>query len=85
MSDHFNHTGERCKYTDCKTCLAKHAALADELRKKTGVTRTDHLMNYRKWWDEQGIESETEYGWAEPFIFEQENIDRFMDEYWGIK
>lgn len=41
----------------------------------------DALFEYRKWWDSQNIESETEDGWPMPFCFEHKNILAFA-KYW---
>lgn len=41
----------------------------------------DPLLEYRRWWDEQGIDSETEEGWPMAFCFEYKNIHKFA-EYW---
>ena len=71
-----------CRNPDCLTCLSDHLALGDELAKRSGVTKTDHLSQYRKWFDEKGINSETEWGWGLPFIFDELNIKGYLHEVW---
>jgi hypothetical protein len=39
------------------------------------------LYEYRRWWDSQDIESETDEGWPAEFCFDQDNIEAFAD-YW---
>ena len=42
----------------------------------------DPLYEYRLWWDNQGINSETENGWPKEFCFDENNIKKF-EEYWS--
>ena len=41
----------------------------------------DALYEYRKWWDMQGIMSESEDGWPKLFCFDRANINKFA-KYW---
>ncbi len=44
----------------------------------------DALSEYRKWWDKQDIESESNDGWPMDFCFEYKNIQAFAG-YWQGK
>ena len=74
-----------CHNPNCLTCLEDHLALGDELGERSGVTRVDHLGKYKRWFSDQEIEDETEWGWGMPFIFNESYITRYLREVWEIE
>lgn len=57
-----------CQDSQCRTCLKDHLDLGDELGERSGVTRVDHLGQYKRWFGDQEIEDETEWGWVCPLF-----------------
>lgn len=70
-----------CRDTECKTCLADHEALAKELDKLTGDNTVGHLGKIHRWMELKGKVAETEWGWATPATFEEENIQGYVQDY----
>jgi hypothetical protein len=60
--------------------MEDHEALEALLIKRTGNDAIDHLGHYHRWLSEHNIEPETEYGWATPESFEQNNINAYVME-----
>ncbi len=70
-----------CKQDNCEVCLEDHEALEERLRKEMGGNLIDHLCQYRKFMDKRlGRSSETDWGWACPEVFEEENIKAYLRE-----
>lgn len=67
-----------CALPKCEICMADHVALQAELEKRTSDTRTDHLGKYHLWLSRHGIPPETEFGWATPETFDDENIAAYV-------
>lgn len=74
-----------CQDSQCRTCLKDHLDLGDELGERSGITRVDHLGQYKRWFGDQKIEDETEWGWGMPFIFDESYITRYLREVWGVE
>jgi len=71
-----------CKDTNCATCLRDHEKLSKELEKRTGNNKVDHLGKYRKYLeDRKGLNCETEWGWAHPFVFEERYIAEYVAQW----
>jgi hypothetical protein len=72
-----------CPFRRCNTCLEDHKLLADYLYQEIGVSsrRVDILQQYRLYLNDRGYDSETETGWAKPFVFEEKMINRFIEWY----
>lgn len=65
-----------------KYMMEKCDKLRCELEDRTKSGRYyDMLGQYRKWFDDQEIESEGEDGWPMDLVFAEENIQAFVD-YW---
>ena len=47
--------------------------------------RFDMLGKYRSWFDKRGIDSETEEGWPKEFVFNELNIQDFINDWLGKK
>ena len=63
-------------------------ARCDELRTNLeercgGMDHLDMLGQYRKWFDDQNIESECEDGWPMDLVFEESNIQAFVEDWLG--
>ena len=66
-----------------KRCNELRKVLENHLVKlRVNPSRFDMLGEYRKWWDKQNIDSETEDGWPKEFVFKTENINRFIRQEW---
>lgn len=72
---------KNCRFARCNVCLEDHDLLAKYLHEKTGLSPryTDILGKYRSWLDSKGYDSETDAGWAKPFVFEKEIVDQFLE------
>lgn len=70
-----NLTHPNCRNIDCGVCFKDHTKLQKKLEELTGDNKAyDHLGKYHKWLSDNGINPETEWGWATPESFEEENI-----------
>lgn len=69
-----------CKDPYCPWCLSDHEVLADYIKRETGVADMDHLQRYRLFLEKRhpGVEFETEWGWAHPDVFKDENVAEFI-------
>jgi len=74
---------KNCQDPDCEDCLECHERLANELEARSGI-KADHLSKYRTWLDKQYGNSETEAGWAKPFVFEESIIQIYLRDVWGV-
>ena len=75
-------THPNCQMSRCQFCLADHERLGhllDELCHTSN--KVDHLGKYHKWLSDNGIEPETEWGWATPEAFEDKNITAYVEWY----
>ena len=70
-----------CKLSRCETCLTDHIALEKELKRRCGGGNFDWLSKYHKFMKSRPGGAETEFGWATPESFEEENIQAFVDEW----
>jgi len=72
-----------CHEPKCPTCLDDHLDLAAYLAAQCGEdSRIDWLSSYRMFCDRRfGRSAETEWGWADPGIFEAQHIEAFVTEW----
>ena len=70
-----------CRNDRCSVCLRDHGLLNDLLDKLTGDDTVDHLGRYRSWLERNGGNFETEWGWATPEVFEDDNINSYAKWY----
>ena len=69
-----------CEISRCTVCYADAMALMERLNKDTGVDTIDHLAHYRTFLEKKtGRCMVTEYGWFEPEVFDEENIQAYVD------
>lgn len=68
-----------CELPKCEICMADHIDLQKELEKRTGNSRIDHLGKYHGWMSQHGIPAETEFGWATPQAFDDNNISAYVE------
>jgi hypothetical protein len=60
--------------------MEDHEQLQQILEERTGIDTIDHLGQYHSWLSKHGISPETEYGWATPESFDEENINAYVEE-----
>jgi hypothetical protein len=69
-----------CEDVDCRTCLADHLALGEELARLTNNQREDHLGRYEMFLRKiLKIETQTEWGWATQESFDEKNIEQYVN------
>lgn len=74
-------THKNCTNPKCTTCMADHLAVGAVLDELTGNDMVDHMGRFHKWLSDQGIEPETEHGWATESFFDDDLIQRYVDDY----
>ena len=71
-----------CQNTECHVCFREHIMLGDYLDEKCETNNNiDHLGKYHKWMSDNGFVPETEYGWASPETFNDNNIEAYIKNY----
>lgn len=68
-----------CRVSQCETCMTDHLTLEQELRRRCGGANFDWLSKYHTFMQSRRGGAETEYGWATPESFDEENIQAFVD------
>jgi len=67
-----------CRDPDCAVCLEDHLALGNELARLTGSEKEDHLGKIHKWMRDNGMNPETEWGWATAETFWDSTIAAYV-------
>ena len=71
-----------CKISRCPVCFEDHENLSHLLNDLCSTqNKVDHLGKYHKWLGDNGINPETEWGWATPATFETVNIEAYVTWY----
>jgi len=70
-----------CKIEHCQTCLDDCWDLQKYLSEQSEIDTIDHLGAYRTWFDKQGINTESEFGWPLPMVFDADNIGAYLERY----
>lgn len=72
-----------CRESRCSVCLDDHVALERYLAEATDCDpKADWLRRYRQFMDKRlGRSTQTEWGWADPVIFEPEHLEAFIQEW----
>lgn len=70
-----------CQDTKCKICLADALLLEYRLKEQTGTgNKYDLLGKYHKWLGDNGMATETEFGWPSEETYKEENINSFCSQ-----
>ena len=71
-----------CMVKRCEVCLSEHEELGKYLDTLCGTgNKVDHLGKIHLWMSKQGINPETEWGWAIPETFSEENIRQYVADF----
>ena len=72
----------KCDNPRCEICLEDHEALQAQLSKMCGTGfEVIHLDLIKKWMNDNGKDPETEWGWFTPEVFEEKNINEYVEWY----
>lgn len=61
--------------------MEDHLAVGNKLDELTGNDREDHMGKFHGWLKKNGINPETEHGWATEAYFDDALMQRYAEEY----